>query len=83
MILELSTMTYDASQHPADAGAEACGDLEEELARIRSERDMLRSRIERVAEAIGSDNPERIVHDVRNVLNELVLLRKLVELDDE
>ncbi len=51
--------------------------------RLRAERDLYWSKLEQTAEAIGSDNPLRIVHDVRNVLNELVLLRKLVDLDSE
>ena len=34
-----------------------------------------------VAQVIGCKDASKIVHDVRNVMNELVLLRKLVELE--
>ncbi len=77
-------MTMSDTNHLSASGeTDHCADLEEELARVRGERDLLRSRIDRVAEAIGCENPEKVVHDVRNVLNELVLLRKLVELNDD
>ncbi len=50
---------------------------------VRAERDDYRLKLERIAEAIGCDDMDKIVHDVRNVLNERSLLRKLVELDEE
>lgn len=54
-----------------------------DVEQLRAERDVYWSKLEQVSEAIGSDDPLRVVHDVRNVLNELGLLRKLVELDEE
>ena len=49
--------------------------LEQELARHRE-------KLESIAEVIGARDSSKIVHDVRNVMNELVLLRKLAELDE-
>lgn len=66
----------------ANANASPAND-EEDVQRLREERELLWSKLEQVAEAIGSDDPLRVVHDVRNIMNELVLLRKLVELDEE
>ena len=57
--------------------------LRKELDRTKAERDQLWNKLEQVAEALGTDNPMRVVHDLRNVMNELVLLRKLVNFDDD
>ncbi len=52
-----------------------------ELAELRRERDALQSQLDTIAEVIGAHSSGKIVHDVRNVMNELVLLRKLAELE--
>ena len=54
----------------------------EQLERLRRECDLLQSRINQIAQVIGCKDTNKIVHDVRNVMNELVLLRKLVELEE-
>ena len=55
----------------------------DDAVRLRAERDFYWSKLEQAAEAMGKDDPLRVVHDLRNVLNELGLLKKLVELDEE
>lgn len=69
--------------HTTSSPSSAPDDGEEDVERLREERALLWSKLEQVAEVIGSDDPLRVVHDVRNIMNELVLLRKLVELDEE
>lgn len=54
-------------------------DLRAEVERLRAERDRLLEMQKRVLELIGSDRPERLVHDLRNVLNERALYRALAE----
>lgn len=54
-------------------------DLRAEVERLRAERDRLLETQRRVLELIGSDRPERLVHDLRNVLNERALYRALAE----
>lgn len=54
-------------------------DLRAEVERLRAERDRLLEMQKRVMELIGSDRPERLVHDLRNVLNERALYRALAE----
>ena len=71
-------------QHERLAPAAAPDDLQaeaNELARLRDERDALRAKLDEVARVLGAD-PAKIVHDARNVMNELGLLRKLAELED-
>ena len=73
-----SALTAPESR-PAVVGRPDPQDVED----LRRERDLYLEKLHRVSEAIGSDDPMRIVHDVRNVMNELVLLRKLVDLGDD
>lgn len=49
---------------------------------LRRDRDALQAKLDRLAAVIGCENPAKIEHDLRNVMNELVLLRKLAEEDD-
>ncbi len=56
--------------------------LREQVRSLREQNAVLVERIEAISNVIGSHNPARIVHDVRNVMNELVLLRKLAELEE-
>jgi hypothetical protein len=48
---------------------------------LHQERDLYLDKLKQVAEIIGSDDPLHVVHDVRNIMNELRLLKKLVDLD--
>ena len=53
----------------------------EQIERLRRERDALEAKLDQIAQVIGTRDASKIVHDVRNVMNELVLLRKLAEMD--
>ena len=74
-----STLTAADPYAAAEGGRPDSQDVED----LRRERDLYLEKLQRVSEAIGSDDPMRVVHDVRNVMNELVLLRKLVDLGDD
>ncbi|MEM6314852.1 MAG: hypothetical protein AAF743_12235 [Planctomycetota bacterium] len=50
---------------------------------LRDEVHRLREREQRIAELIGCTDTAKLEHDVRNVLNELALLRKLAEMEDQ
>ena len=67
---------------PPAASDDVPTDAATQVVRLRAERDVLRARLDQVAEVIGCKDPSRVVHDVRNVMNELGLLRKLAEFDD-
>jgi len=54
-------------------------DLRAEVERLRGERDRLLEMQSRVLELLGTDRPDRLVHDLRNVLNERALFRALAE----
>jgi hypothetical protein len=43
----------------------------------------LRNREREIMELLGSASPDRILHDLRNVMNEVSLLRTLLETDDQ
>jgi hypothetical protein len=60
-------------------GSAEVRDLRAEVERLRAERDRLLETQKRVLELIGSERPERLVHDLRNVLNERALYRALAE----
>ena len=63
-----------------DAGSQA--GLEQvrlEVQRLRHEQAVLLEQQRAIMELIGTKNPEKIVHDLRNVLNERNLLRTLTE----
>ena len=46
---------------------------------LRAERDRLLERQRQVAELLRTANPDKIVHDLRNVLNELQLYKMLAD----
>ena len=48
---------------------------------MRAELDRLRQRETQIMALIGCKTPEKLLHDLRNVLNELQLLRMLAETD--
>ena len=54
-------------------------ELREQLEQVRAERDRLLDRQRQIAELLHSQNPEKILHDLRNVLNEVQLYKMLVE----
>lgn len=56
--------------------------LRRECEAIQQERDELRAKLEQIAQVIGADDTGKIIHDVRNVMNELVLLRELSNIED-
>ncbi len=72
----------DDRGNQAGPDRELVDSLRREVASLRQERDTLASRLDSIAEVIGSADTSRIVHDVRNVMNEVVLLRKLAELEE-
>ena len=49
-----------------------------ELQQLRAERDRMAEVQAEVMKLVGAPKPEKILHDLRNVLNELALLRPLV-----
>jgi hypothetical protein len=69
----------------ASAGAQIAGivaenrELKAELDQLRSERARWREMQERVMQLLGTNLPEKLVHDLRNVLNERDLLKALVD----
>ncbi len=46
-----------------------------QLVEVGARRDELRRQLDEVGELIESKRPDKLMHDLRNVLNELVLLR--------
>ena len=66
---------------PAQIAAQAASlhELRSELNQLRAERDRLSDRQRQIAELLKSANPDKIVHDLRNVLNELTLYKALVD----
>jgi hypothetical protein len=81
----LSSQSFSAAESsgPAVSCDEALHDEDESIQVLRAQRDLYKQRLDRIIDAIDCKDPEKVVHDVRNVLNELTLLRKLVELEDD
>jgi hypothetical protein len=71
----------DCSQLPAQMATVIAEnhELRAELERLRSERTRMVEIQNRLMEAIGCKSPDRLVHDVRNVLNERELYRALAD----
>lgn len=81
------------STYPADApspegmspGAQIASTLAEnrelraEVEQLRAERNRLMETQRRIMELIGAPSPDKLVHDLRNVLNERALLKALVD----
>jgi hypothetical protein len=57
-------------------------ELRGEAERLRVERDRLLDRQRQIAELLNSASPEKIVHDLRNVLNELELYKTLADVQE-
>jgi len=54
-------------------------ELRAELDQIRAERSRWREVQDRIMQLLGSSNADKLVHDLRNVLNERDLLKALVD----
>ena len=54
-------------------------ELRAELEGMRAEKARMAEILARLAEVLGSKSPDRLVHDVRNVLNERELYRALAD----
>jgi hypothetical protein len=76
--------------HPGEAGESAAGKTSQgQLAsaplenmtpdELRAELNLLRDRERQIAELLNANSSDRIVHDLRNLLNEVQLLRILAE----
>ncbi len=67
--------TTSSDQSGVDAGtSKAFGALQEE-------HELFRRRLAEIAKVIGCDTFDRVVHDVRNVVNERNLLRRVAEME--
>jgi hypothetical protein len=70
---------------PISAGAQIASTLAEnrelraEVEQLRAERNRLLESQRRIMELIGAPTPDKLVHDLRNVLNERDLLKALVD----
>jgi hypothetical protein len=53
--------------------------LRAEVERLRAERDRLADRQREIAQLLKSANPDKIVHDLRNLLNEVQLYKMLAD----
>jgi hypothetical protein len=54
-------------------------ELRAELESLKADRARMAEILSRLAEVLGSKSPDRLVHDVRNVLNERELYRALAD----
>ena len=71
-------MTPDSSDGHDLPSTPAPGDLTADAADLRAELDRLRDREREIVELLGAESPDRILHDLRNLLNEVQLLRLVV-----
>ena len=92
-ILQLGQHDQPHPTHPADApppelmspGAQIATtlaqnhELRAEVEQLRVERNRLLETQHRIMELIGAPSPDKLVHDLRNVLNERDLLKALVD----
>ena len=54
-------------------------ELRAEADQLRADRDRLLAQQRQIAELVKSANPDKLIHDMRNVLNELQLYKMLAE----
>jgi hypothetical protein len=52
-----------------------------DIGELRAQLERLRQREAQIMTLIGCKNPDKLMHDLRNVLNELQLLRMLADTD--
>jgi hypothetical protein len=64
---------------PESAVAGAGNGVDPELASLRGELERLRQRESQIMSLINCKQSDKLLHDLRNILNELQLLRMLVE----
>jgi chromosome segregation ATPase len=76
---------FGGADVPAQIAAQAATlhELRAELNQLRAERDRLAERQGQIAELLKSVSPEKIVHDLRNLLNELTLYKALVDVQSK
>ncbi len=55
--------------------------MQDEPAQLRAENERLRAKHREMMELLNCKNPDKLVHDLRNVLNEMQLLRLLAKMD--
>jgi hypothetical protein len=72
-------LTHQSNDQATDSGIEPTTSLQAEAAALRLLVDQMRERERRLMMLLKATAPERIEHDLRNVLNELVLLRTLFD----
>lgn len=58
-------------------------ELRAEVDRLRADRDVLLDRQRQVMDLLGTRAPERLLHDLRNLLNERELFKALADLTEE
>jgi signal transduction histidine kinase len=54
-------------------------ELRAEADQLRADRDRLAAQQRQIAELLKSGNPDKLIHDLRNVLNELQLYKMLAD----
>jgi hypothetical protein len=76
-----ASIATKALEGQPDVGAATAGDevarLREENRRMQAERERWEKTEREVMQLLGTQNPQKIIHDLRNVLNELSLLQAL------
>ena len=58
-------------------------ELRGEVDRLRADREMLLDRQRQIMDLLGTRAPERLLHDLRNLLNERELFKALADLTEE
>jgi len=69
----------ERSSEPSSAASAAPVTEQMSLEQLRVELDKLRDRERQIIQLLGVKSPDRLLHDLRNVLNELQLLRILAD----
>jgi hypothetical protein len=70
------TAQTSSGAHIAKLAAELC-EVRADLEQVRAERNRLAETQRRIMELLEVKSPDRLLHDIRNVLNERQLLRAL------
>ena len=68
-----------ASKQPQDSSAAAPSIDQMSPEALRAELTLLRERERQIGQLLNAKSPDRILHDLRNLLNEVQLLRILAE----
>ncbi len=79
-------MTREGAAHFGANMSQSMAEIDQpngEIHQLREELNRLLARQRVIMELLGTTNPDRILHDIRNVLNERQLLRALAELEEE